>query len=330
MKKFNSRNIRTDIALETHQILTHYYESDNIDGVKMRIETNEDKDIKVTWIEVLDEKGAEEMNQPIGKYVTIECLEMKIKDVDAHKKIIKLLAAKLNELYDFKKETKILIVGLGNWNITADALGPKVISKILVTRHIRDTLFENIQDGVSEVSCVSPGVMGLTGIETAEIVKGIVSQTKPDVVIAVDALASRSVTRLNSTIQMNNTGINPGSGLGNKRAALNKKNLGAEVIGLGVPTVVNAVTLVNDTIENMIRGAEQEGKTSFFETSENWGEDNKYNMIKEILEPYTENMFVTPKEIDDVIENLSNIIANGLNIGLHQGLSESDINRFVY
>lgn len=328
----NNFSIKTDLALEVAQMLTKETPETELEGVKVSVKETKDKDISVTWVEILNEKGAETMGRPIGNYITLESEAMKINEIEKHEEIISVLSKNLIELCDLRENSTILVVGLGNWNVTPDALGPKVISKILVTRHLRDNLPEEIDDSVRPVSAVSPGVMGITGIETGEIVKGIVERTKPDIVIAIDALAARRASRINATIQMTDTGVAPGAGVGNKRMALDKETLGVPVIAIGVPTVVDAATLVNDTMDNLIDSMMGQAKTGgeFYKMLEELDKEEKFLLINEILNPYVGNLFVTPKEVDAVIERLTNIISNSINIALHPGIDIEDINRFVY
>ncbi len=321
-------SIRTDLAIETAQMLTESEKS--IEGVEVEnIETGRD-DIFLSRVKIENEKGEKAMGRPIGNYVTIESAAIKENDADAHEKIIELLSEALIKLLKLEKNSTILVVGLGNWNVTPDALGPKVISKILVTRHIRESLPEQIDSSVRDVSAVSPGVMGITGIETAEIIKGIAQRVKPDFIIAIDALAARRSSRINATIQLTDSGISPGSGLGAKRMTLNKQTMGIPVVAIGVPTVVDAATLVNDTMDNLIDALISRIKTGseFYNMLSGLDKSEKYDLIQEILNPYTGNMFVTPKEVDAVIERLANIISNSINIALHPGINRDDINRY--
>lgn len=232
-EKFSTR---TDLAIES-DILQQEETRSDIDGVKIIIESGLREDITVTWVKIENEVGSKTMGKPIGNYITIESEIMKENSTKLHEDIIKIMSNKLIQLKNLDKNTSILIVGLGNWNITPDALGPKVVSKVLVTRHLLQNLPEEIDKSVRMVSAISTGVMGLTGIETSEIVKGIVKNVKPDLVIAIDALAARKTSRINTTIQISDTGISPGSGVGNTRMALNEETLGVPVIAIGVPTV---------------------------------------------------------------------------------------------
>ncbi len=325
-------SIRTDLAIEAREMLHTEEEGQEIEGVKVSVYVNESECIKVTTVDVLNEEGARQMSKPIGKYVTIESEDMKINAVESHAEIIQIMAKEINDLHKLGRHDCILVVGLGNWNVTPDALGPIAISQMLVTRHITKTegVPHEITNAVRSVCAITPGVMGLTGIETSEIVKGVVEKIKPDLVIAIDALAARRTNRINSTIQMSNTGINPGAGVGNKRAQLNEETLGVPVIAIGVPTVVDAATLVNDTMDKMLEAmiAETEEGTEFYQMLMDLEGDEKYRLIKEVLDPYIDNMFVTPKEVDAVIERLANIIGNAVNIALHPGIGINDINRY--
>jgi len=284
-------------------------------------------------VEIMNEEGANQMGKPIGNYVTVESPLMKENDVEAHEEIIRVLAKQLVKIKKLKEDAVILVVGLGNWNVTPDALGPKVVSRIMVTRHLLAHVPEQIDESVRPVSAIAPGVMGLTGIETSEIVEGVVEKVKPDLVIAIDALASRKTSRVNATIQIADTGVHPGSGVGNKRKGLTEETLGVPVIAIGVPTVVDAATLVNDTIDHiidaMINEYESSNKESdFYKMLQRLNEQEKYQLIREILNPYVGDLFVTPKEIDAVIDRLAYIISNAINIAFHPGIDLKDINRY--
>ena len=312
-------NIRTDLALEAKEIYENDQKSTEIPGVKVK---NKDlENCKVSIVEVIDEQGSKIMNKGIGKYVTLESNLMKFDDDESREEMITYLKDELVEILGSDKTKKTLVIGLGNWNITSDALGPKSVSKTLVTRHIFKNYNKDYDDDFTKVSALSPGVMGITGLETSETVKSIVDMIKPDRVIAIDALASRKMERVNSTIQISTAGISPGGGVGNKRKALNKDYLGVDVIAIGVPTVVDAATLTSDVldlaIDNLISQS-NEGE-NFYNMLKQLKEDEKYHLIKESLDPYDKNLIVTPKDIDETIENLSIIISEGLNRSLHPG-----------
>lgn len=310
---------RTDLALEAREIFEESQQSSDIPGVKL--DKKELENCIVTKVEVIDEQGSNIMNKGIGKYVTLESNLMKFDDDESREEVITYLKDELVEILGNDKTKKTLVIGLGNWNITSDALGPKTVSKTLVTRHIFKNYNKDYDDDFTEVSGLSPGVMGLTGIETSEIVKSIVDKIKPDRVIAIDALASRKMERVNTTIQISTAGISPGGGVGNKRKALNKEYLGVDVIAIGVPTVVDAATLTIDVLDMAIDNLMSQSNESevFYNMLSKLKEDEKYHLIKESLDPYDKNLIVTPKDIDETIENLSIIISEGLNRSLHPG-----------
>ena len=312
-------SIRTDLALEAREIYEEGESSSEIPGVKL--DKKELENCIVTKVEIIDEQGSKIMNKGIGKYITLESNLMKFDDDESREDVINYLKDELIEILGTDKTKKTLVIGLGNWNITSDALGPKTVSKTLVTRHIFKNYNKDYDDDFTEVAGLSPGVMGITGIETSEIVKSIVDRIKPDRVIAIDALASRKMERVNTTIQISTAGISPGGGVGNKRKALNKEYLGVDVIAIGVPTVVDAATLTSDVldmaIDNLIN--QSDGVGDFYSMLKQLKEEEKYNLIKESLDPYDKNLIVTPKDIDDTIENLSIIISEGLNRSLHPG-----------
>ncbi len=310
-------SIRTDLALEATEICEE--QSTALDGVV--VDTKELEDCTITTVEIINEIGSKIMNKDIGKYITLESDLMKFDDDDSREKVINYLKDELIEIFGTDQSKKTLIIGLGNWNITSDALGPRAVSKTLVTRHIFKNYNKDYDDDFSEVAALSPGVMGITGIETVEIVKSIVDKIKPDRVVAIDALASRKMDRVNSTIQISTGGIAPGGGVGNKRKALDKSYLGVDVIAIGVPTVVDAATLTIDVldlaIDNLIEVSQE--NSEFYKMLTKLKEEEKYQLIKDSLDPYDKNLIVTPKDIDETIENLAIIISEGLNRSLHPG-----------
>ena len=311
--------IRTDLAVEAREIIEESSNSIEIPGVKT-INKQLD-DCVVTKVEVLNEQGSKIMNKGIGTYVTLESKLMNYDDDESRNQIISYLVDELKEIFGQEEHKKTLVIGLGNWNITSDALGPKSVSKTLVTRHIFKNYNKDYDDDFTEVAALSPGVMGITGIETSETVKAIVDTIKPDRVVAIDALASRKMDRVNSTIQISTAGISPGGGVGNKRKALNKEYLGVDVIAIGVPTVVDAATLTSDVLDmaiNNLMEQSNEGEV-FYKMLQKLQEEEKYQLIRDSLDPYDKNLIVTPKDIDETIENLSIIISEGLNRSLHPG-----------
>ena len=310
--------IRTDLALEAHEMYTQVSRdtAHEIDGVD--VDVKKDIGITITRIEVTNENGEQALSKPRGTYVTIEAPDIKY-DTNIYEKVCMFLAREIKEMADIKANTKTLVVGLGNKHITPDALGPDVISKLMITNHMKEHMKEFFSDDLSSVCAIAPGVLGTTGIETAKIVKGVTAETRPDLVIAIDALASRSLDRISTTIQLSDTGICPGSGVNNKREGLNEETLGTKVIAIGVPTVVDAATIANDCIDMVIKETNQ--------TIPN--EEKKDALIKEAISKNIGILMVTPKDIDSVIEKVSKTIANGINLALHKNLTFEDIESYV-
>ena len=324
-----SFSVRTDLAIEARELAQREAaKADEVEGVE--VETEEQPEYSLTHVRIVSEQGSQRMGKPIGNYITLESEKLKENDVECHERLIAILAENIRSLAKLKKDDCILVAGLGNWNITPDALGPKVVAKILVTRHLQGTLPEEIEQTVRPVAAISPGVMGITGIETGEIIKGIVDKLHPSLLIAIDALAARHSKRINAAIQMSDTGVAPGAGVGNRRMMLDEESLGIPVIAIGVPTVVDAATLVNDTMDRILGEMIQQTEkgSEFYQTLRSLEQEEKYQMIAEILGPYTGNMFVTPKEVDAVVDRLANIIANSINIALHPGITMEDINKY--
>ena len=298
-----SRRIRTDLALETTERFAE--ENAEIRGVEVHEEYDEEKDVRTTVVKIVTENGAKSMGRPQGTYITIEAPELSTPDEDYHREISEEISTHLRKLIDLKKEKSVLVVGLGNAAITADALGPQVVDNLLMTRHIiKEYGLRGIKhEKMHRISGIAPGVMAQTGMETAEIVQGIVSETKPDVVVAIDALAARSVRRLSRTIQITDTGIHPGSGVGNHRNGLTEENLQVKVIGIGVPTVVDAATIVHDSMAHLLDALEETEQKEF---------------LDEMIAPNLYSRFVTPKDVDETIKYLSFMISEGLNIAFSQ------------
>lgn len=296
----SSYSIHTDLALEDKE----RYESDNVEisGVSVEEFYDEEKEIRTTEVKILTENGAKAMKKPIGTYITMEVANLVLPDGAYHTIIAKELAMHLKELLPIAEEdATILVVGLGNREVTPDALGPRVVDALHVNRHIVREYgkYAMGEDTAHMVSAIAPGVMGQTGMETWEIIKGISEEIKPDGIIVVDALAARNTKRLNKTIQIADTGIHPGSGVGNHRSELSKDTLGVPVIAIGVPTVVDAATIVRDTMENLLVHLEEE---------------EKYEVMQELIAPHLYGMFVTPKNIDESVEWIGKTIAQGLNL----------------
>ena len=276
--------IRTDLALESKERLEA--EKNEMRGVIFEEHFDEKRNVTITKVTIETENGAKAIGKPVGTYLTLEAPDMALPDEGSHREVSEVLAEQLRALMKENMES-VLVVGLGNREVTPDALGPEVIGNLYITRHILREYGEYAfpDKKVAAISGIVPGVMAQTGMETLEIIKGIISETSPQLVIAIDALAARSVKRLGRTIQIADTGINPGSGVGNHRKGLNKETLGVPVVAIGVPLVVDAATIVYDVCQDA---------------------DKIPNGIV--------GMFVTPKNIDEMVKSLSYTISEALNM----------------
>lgn len=306
-------NFRTDLAAERRDIYRKANHLENeIDGIEStKEEINEN--IKVERVKITNENGEKAIGKPVGNYITIDIQKLKIAQEEDIEKAAETLANELRTIIDLHtdKQGEILVVGLGNIYVTPDALGPKVINEIEVTRHIMNYLPQYVEEGTRMVSAISPGVLGTTGIETVEIVKGIVDNIHPKLIIVIDALASRSIERISSTVQLSDTGIVPGAGVGNKRSEISIQTLGIPVIAIGIPTVVETAVLVNDCLDLFIEKLQDEAKSNDY--LNRLKQEDNYEEIKQVLLPKDYNLIVTPKEIDDLIENMAEIVARGIN-----------------
>lgn len=321
-------NFRTDLAIEAKEDYSKVHKND-IDGVLV----DEDiiNDSKVTKVTIKNEDGAKKLGKPIGNYITIDIPEYTVYDGEIMDDVSQVVGKTMKALVNIDQDKTALVVGLGNWKVTPDALGPKVVEKIMVTRHLKDVMPESIDDSIIPVCAIAPGVLGITGIETGDVIKALVEKIKPDIVICIDALASRRIERVNRTIQISDTGISPGAGVGNHRMRINEETLGVKVIAIGVPTVVDAATIANDSIDLVIDEliSKSEKDSAFYNMIKSIDRNEKSILIKELLDPYVGDLMVTPKEVDLVIDSLSKIIANGINIAVQPNLDMEDINKFM-
>lgn len=297
-------NSRTDLALEVRE---QFEKEVEIKGVILNENYNKEKDIKISEVIIKDKNGSKIMGKPVGNYITIEAKKLNSNDESYHKPISEEIAKYIKLLTSNISEKEVLVVGLGNKDITPDSLGPDVVDNLFITRHLAKEFGEDFmkKHGMGKLSAIAFGVMAQTGMESFEILRGIINETSPSLIIVIDALAARSMERLNTTIQITDTGINPGSGVGNNRMALNKENLGVDVIAIGVPTVVDANTIVNETIWKFMQstGIEEQDIKAF---------------LDEINTTSVENMFVTPKDIDSSIKTISFTISEAINMCIHK------------
>ena len=309
-------NFRTDLASERRDI---YQKLNNMDGKLDGIESESSQisqNVKVERVKITNKKGEEAIGKPIGTYITIDIKNLKIIQEEDLQQSANALSNELKPILEkhIKKEDEVLVVGLGNIYVTPDSLGPKVVNEIEVTRHVINYMPQYVKEGTRKISAIAPGVLGTTGIETLEILKGIVENVKPKLIVAIDALASRSIERISSSVQISDTGIVPGAGVENKRNELSINTLGIPVIAIGIPTVVETAVLVNDSLDLFIQKLQDEAKSNDYLNK--LKEDDNYQEIKEALIPNNYNLIVTPKEIDDLIENMKEVVARGINMSL--------------
>ena len=296
---------RTDLAVEARELWTQSAgEKSALAGVQA--EERKQEGYPVTVVKVLNEEGAQALGKPVGTYVTLELSGLKRREEDAFPRAVRALAAELRALLSVPKGAPVLVVGLGNRAITPDNIGPGAADHTLVTRHLVEQVPEHFGH-FRPVSALAAGVLATTGVESSELVQAVVEQIKPACVIAVDALASRSLARVCSTVQLADTGITPGSGVGNHRAALNRESLGVPVIALGVPTVVDVATLCADVLAEAGRG----------------------ELEPQALAGAGAGLMVTPRDIDQSVADLAKVIGYGINLALQDGLSVEDVEMFL-
>ena len=291
--------IRTDLAVEAEALQR---ESGDLPGVRSVRERR--GSFSVTTVEVLDERGEAALGKPVGRYVTLELDAFLRREENAFSEAAALLAQALRGMLPLEKTGNCLVVGLGNRSITPDAVGPDAVDFVLVTRHLKERMPEDFPF-FRPVSALCSGVLGTTGIESSDLVRAVVQRLRPDAVIVIDALASREPRRLCRTVQLSDTGIVPGSGVGNARQAISREVLGVPVIAVGVPTVVDAATL---TLDLAARAGADLHSADFGEAG---------------------NMIVTPRDIDKYVRDAAKLIGYGINLALHDGLTVEDVDMFI-
>ncbi len=292
---------RTDLAVEATELWREEAgQTTRLEGVEARDSLREG--YAVTTVRILNAQGAKALGKPVGTYVTLELSGLLRREEDAFPRAARALAAELQGLLDLPEGAPVLVAGLGNRAITPDGIGPKTADHTMVTRHLVEQLPEHF-GAFRPVSALAAGVLGTTGMESGELVAAVVERIRPACVLAVDALASRSLRRGGRTVQLSDTGIIPGSGVGNARKALNRDSIGVPVIAIGVPTVVDAATLACDLLSEAGRG----------------------DLDPAALSGAGEGLVVTPKDVDAQVADLAKVIGYGINLALQPGLSLADI-----
>ncbi|TCL64273.1 spore protease [Hydrogenispora ethanolica] len=313
--------IHTDLAMEARELAME--RSGGSEPAGVNTQTEKQGDTLITRVNIETAEAGQAIGKQPGFYVTLEAPGLRTHDRDKWEEIAFLMAKEIEGYiarFQLGDDDPCLVVGLGNWSATPDALGPKVVEHILVTRHLQETAPPEKKGGLRPVCALAPGVLGTTGMETGEIVMGVVQRTKPKFVVVIDALASRSTQRMGATLQIADTGIHPGSGLGNKRIGLTPQTLGVPVIAIGVPTVVEATTIVQDALQEMTRMAPSLVSPKAV---------NQRELIGRVLSPYLNSLIVTPKEIDVMIEDLARVVSGALNIALHPAVSPEEVFRYL-
>ncbi len=302
------RQIRTDLAMES----AGAHGAGELPGVS--ISGWESGGVQITEVHIQSEEGASLVGKPQGHYITLECEGVRRRDPEARTAVGTLLGEELARLLPEETDAPVLVVGLGNRQVTPDSLGPQTVDGTLVTRHLYRELPHLTDRRMSPVCAVAPGVLGVTGIETMEMVRSIVESVRPRAVIAIDSLAARAVSRVGSTVQLTDSGIRPGSGVGNHRSALTYETLGVPVLAIGVPMVIYAATIARDAFEMLA-----------YDDPSPEQDDALDEMTGELLSGAMGEMIVTPREIDDLVSDAAEILARGVNRALHPGLSDQDI-----
>lgn len=300
-------DFRTDLADERMEECVERTIDGKIDGIVSERKVFSEK-IDVNTVKVLNEEGSKKIEKKVGTYITINIKDIDFISDEEMDQAKKIFADELKSILN--TDGNILIVGLGNEDTTADSIGPKVTKDLEITRHILKYKPELLPEGTREISAIAPGVLGTTGIETQEILKGIVQKLDLGAIIVIDALASNNISRLLKTIQICDTGITPGAGVNNKRKEISEDTMGVKVIAVGVPTIVEAATIVADSIDILTE------KFDEFKFLKDSTYEEKYQLVKMVLEPSNYNLAVMPKEIDDLVDNMKEIIANGINKAL--------------
>lgn len=316
-------NIRTDLALEAHEVIS---KTEELPGVN--VEKEGDAEITIQRVAITTPEAAKRMGKEMGNYITLEVPGLRKKNTALQDKVIRVFYKELRRIMRLNGDGKenILVIGLGNWNVTPDALGPRVVRELFITRHILQLKPEILGEGYRPVCAVAPGVLGITGIETSEIIRGIAEHVRPDIIIAIDALAARQMDRLATTLQVADTGIVPGSGVGNRRLGINRQTMGIPVYAIGIPTVVDAVTIAGNSMEQLAEKMKRESPqgNAFANVVQgmNWGD--RKEVIRDVLEPYTGGLIVTPKDVDVLIEDIATVIAASLDAAFHEKVAQEE------
>jgi len=316
---FRPISVFTDIAIEARDIVRGDAHQE-IPGV--RVEEHQARGVRVTEVEIFEESAERLMGKPRGHYITLDVPTFKERDPELRQRLTGMLTDQLKTVIPQDPQKSILVVGLGNWNATPDALGPRVVDRILVTRHLNQIVPEDLRDRMRAVAAVAPGVLGTTGIETLDMIRGIVDQTRPDVVVAIDALAARNLDRLLGSVQIADTGIHPGSGVGNRRQGLTEASLGVPVIAIGVCTVVQSISIAQEAVQLLVEELAED--VTLYKILREMTPAEQRGLVEEVLGSRFQDLMVTPKEIDVLIDDMADVLAEALNRALQPQLDRQE------
>lgn len=302
--------IRSDLALEAVEAFLQRQRVEEAPGIQVDREEKEGE-ILIQRVKVVDQRGEEATGKKKGTYVTLTSQSFRERRKDQQEKLARVLSREIQGLLP-RSGMSVLVVGLGNQEATPDSLGPRVVKKLLVSRHLGPKTPKDYEGELGTLSAIAPGVLGQTGIETKDVILGIAKEIRPDAVLAVDALAAGSIQRIGSTIQLADTGIRPGSGVGNARAEITKEALGVEaVVAIGIPTVVHALTIARESLLAFLQ-------------QHNQFQDNLDAFLEEHLAPVMGHLLVTPKEIDSLMEDMAAVVAAGINAAVHPAVAREE------
>ena len=323
-------NIRTDLALEAKEIVQTHTAAE-IPGVLS--ENLQEDGIAISRMQVQTEQAAQQLGKSVGRYLTLEAPGLRRKDARLQDRVSEVLARELLNFLELPSDLNqtVLVVGLGNWNVTPDSLGPKVIEDLLVTRHAVSGGQKILGEGFRSVCAISPGVLGTTGMETGEIISALVARVKPSLVIVIDALAARRLERLHTTIQVADSGIRPGSGVGNNRLGINRQTVGVPVVAIGVPTVVDASTIASEAFDALAEYFKKDARgLALTNVLKDFDWERRRMLITQVLEPYAGGrLMVTPKETDAFIEDMAYVISGALNAALHPRVHSESSEKYL-
>ena len=316
---FRPIQVHTDMAIEARDIVRGAADQE-IPGV--RVDEHNLGAVRITQVEILEAEAEQLMGKPRGHYITLDVPTFKERDPDLKQELIRAIAEEMTGMIPSALDHSVLVVGLGNWNATADALGPRTVERLLVTRHLEAVVPADLRARMRPVAAIAPGVLGTTGIETLDIIRGVVKEAKPDLVIAIDALAARKLERLVGSVQIADTGIRPGSGVGTQLKGLTEEAVGVPVVAVGVCTVVQSISIAQEAVGLLAN--QLKGSAKFYDILREFNGDEQRDLINEVLGSRLGDLMVTPKEIDVLVNDMADVLAEALNRALQPRLDPEE------